>query len=97
MGNSTNAELDNSKLDIMLYDVGTGEEYRITVSKQRVTMWSTEPVTVWSTVKEEFSKRYRNVKNITYGGREISETETWEQLGIADDATVMAETDHQEP
>jgi len=48
--------------------------------------------TVWSTVKEESAKRYRNTSKITYGGTEITETQTWGQLGISDDATVILET-----
>ena len=81
-------------INVILYDEGTGEEYRVSVTKQRVTMWSTLDVTVWNTVKEECSKRNRNVRKITYGGTEIFEAQTWEQLGIADDATLMVDTVH---
>ena len=98
MGNCSTTESSTSQakydINVILYDEGTGEEYRASVTKQRVTMWSTLDVTVWSTVKEECSKRNRNVRKITYGGTEIFETQTWEQLGIADDATLMVETVH---
>ena len=97
MGNCSTTESSTSQakydINVILYDEGTGEEYRASVTKQRVTMWSTLDVTVWSTVKEECSKRNRNVRKITYGGTEIFETQTWEQLGIADDATVIVETE----
>jgi hypothetical protein len=57
--------------------------------------------TVWSTVNEECKKResqekYVKAKKITYGCTEIFETQTWEQLGITDDATVIVETEKQQ-
>ena len=38
-------------------------------------------------------KRHGIVKKINYGGTDISDTMTWEQLDISDDATVMVYTD----
>ena len=69
---------------VILCDEGTGEEYRVAVAKLQVT--------VWSTINDEFGERNRYATESTYGGREISETQTWEQLGVSDDATVIVAT-----
>ncbi len=74
------------KTNVILYDEVTGEEYRVEVANQKDT--------VWSTVNAECTKRDRRVRKITFGGSEIFETQTWEQLGIADDATVIVETEN---
>ena len=67
-----------------MHDESTRTESRVEVSDQKMT--------VRSTVKGECIKRYRNVSKITYGGIEITESQTWEQLGISDDAMVIVET-----
>ena len=74
---------------VVLYDEGTGEEYRVGVGNLKMALWST--------VKGEWAKRGQRARKITYGGTEISETQTWEQLGISDDAMVIVETETQEP
>ena len=73
------------EISVILFDEVTGKEYRIVVENQKDT--------VWSTVNKECNK---TVKKITFGGTEVFETQTWEQLGIADDATVIVETEKQE-
>ena len=90
MGNCTTAETSTAEtskaeFSIILYDGVTGEEYRVVVANQKDA--------VWSTVNKECSERARRARKITYGGMEIFETQTWEQLGIADDATVIVETE----
>ena len=71
--------------NIILHDEGTGTDYRVGVVNDKTT--------VWSTVIQECSKQHGIVKKINYGGTDISDTMTWEQLGISDDATVMVYTD----
>ena len=90
MGNCTTAETSTSEtskaeFSIILYDGVTGEEYRVVVANQKDA--------VWSTVNKECSERARRAKKITFGGTDIFETQTWEQLGITDDATVIVETE----
>ena len=72
------------KTNVILYDEGTGEEYSVGVANQEST--------VWRTVLQECTRRNRRVIKINYGGTDISETQTWEELGISDDATVMVYT-----
>ena len=89
MGNCSTAETSTAEFSVILYDEVTGEEYRIVVANQKDA--------VWSTVNKECSEGARRAKKITFGGTEIFETQTWEQLGITDDATVVIETEKQEP
>jgi len=79
------AETSTAEVSVILFDEVTGKEYRIMVENQKDT--------VWSTVNKECNKRGKRAKKITYGGTEVFETQTWEQLGIADDATVIVETE----
>ena len=85
MGNCSTAETSTAEFSVILYDEVTRKEYRVKVENHKET--------VWSTVNEECKKRARRARKITYGGTEIFETQTWEQLGIADDATVIVETE----
>jgi CO dehydrogenase/acetyl-CoA synthase beta subunit len=82
---TSTVETSKAEFSVIVYDEVTGEEYRVVVANQKDTMWST--------VNKECSERARRAKKITYGGMEIFETQTWEQLGIADDATVIVETE----
>jgi hypothetical protein len=89
MGNFSTAETSTAEISVILVDEVTGDEYRLVVANHKDT--------VWSTVNEERDKSHRRAKKITFGGTEIFETQTWEQLGITDDATVIVETEKQEP
>ena len=108
MGNCSTIESSNSELDkdvarvrntfndkpppstpetnIILHDEGTGEEYRVGVANPKNTVWST-------VIQECTTKRHRRVTKINYGGTDISDTQTWEQLDISDDATVIVDTE----
>ena len=94
MGNCSTAETSTAEFSVILYDEVTRKEYRVKVENHKDT--------VWSTVNEECKKResqedYVKVRRITFGGTDIFETQTWEQLGITDDAMVVVETEKQEP
>ena len=94
MGNCSTAETSTAEFSVILYDEVTRKEYRVKVENHKET--------VWSTVNEECKKResqedYVKVRRITFGDTDIFETQTWEQLGISDDATVIVETEKQEP
>jgi hypothetical protein len=94
MGNCSTAETSTAEFSVILYDEVTRKEYRVKVENHKET--------VWSTVNEECKKResqedYVKVRRITFGGTDIFETQTWEQLGITDDAMVVVETEKQEP
>ena len=69
--------------DVILYDESTGTEYRVKANQN---------ITVWSTVKEACTKGDRDVRKITYGGTEISKTQTWGELDVSDDATLIVAT-----
>jgi hypothetical protein len=82
---TSTAETSTVEISVILYDEVTGEENRVVVENQKDT--------VLSTLNKESTKIAWRARKITYGGTEIFETQTWEQLGIADDATVIVETE----
>jgi len=88
MGNCSSAETSTAEFSVVLVDEVTGDNFRLVVANHKDT--------VWRKVNEECTKTHRRAKKITFGGTEIFETQTWEQLGITDDATVIVETEKQE-
>ena len=84
MGNCSTIESSELKTNIILYDEGTCKEYPVRLANQKST--------VWSTVIEECTKQNRTVRKINFGGTAVSNTMTWEQLDISDDATVIVDT-----